>query len=63
MDLQGSPSKKRGRGSKRGYKKQLAETKNDCMAFNCYGNFLQSVLSFLEEKEEVSKMPWGWIAG
>ena len=42
---------KKGRGSKRECEKQLAGTKNNCMALQKITMAIKSVLSFLEGKE------------
>lgn len=66
MDLQGPPSKKKKvGGSKRRYKKQLAAAKNNCMALQKITMAIKKCFKLFgggRRREEVSKMPWGWIA-
>lgn len=65
MDLQGHLPKKKGGGSKRRYKKQLAAAKNNCMALQKITMAIKKCFKLFgggRRRQEVSKMPWGWIA-
>lgn len=63
MDLQISPSKKKGKGRKREYEKQLSGTKDDFTALPKITTAIKSALSFLEEKEGKEREAKAWIAG